>query len=485
METEVLDVPTADSPGSTPAGGADSSSAVEPSAQPQAGVTGAEGQQAQAGQDDPLEGLPDVETLKQQAEQKTPYADGLLRLRTAYEAHKAETEPLMAWKDVASRFADPSEVVSQRELVSKIHSPVVDPTGNTVPGAFTSTPFLQDLETQSPGTVSQLTFDGLGFVVEDENGRKDTLARHWFRSIGLDPDRVDDYKAIDSRAPAGVVTPDQLAGIDPKYHEAFKALSPAQREDILYQRQTDGQYPATVMDYLQDKAEAMDARKWREQDSQRQQAERQAQQQEFERATTQAVNEDISGVRREMYDSIHKTLAAQWKPSTDEKVSQAEYRKVMGALASLLIPEIRWTAEEALKEAGTPLDPKFDELVNAFAGSREAYIRFTRSGDQMRARLALSEANLAKAQLNTKLNEYALALADPTANRLQTASQTTASNLSAATARVVPTGTVQPTNGSGNPYEANPYQLGTPEYREFNRKIDREYGLTNAAGLTA
>jgi hypothetical protein len=78
-----------------------------------------------------------------------------------------------------------------------------------------------------------------------------------------------------------------------------------------------------------------------------------------------------------------------------------------------------------------------------FVGARESYTRFTRQGDQMRQDSAFS-GQFAKAQLKTKLDEYALALAKPTANRLQAQSQNTVSSLQGATARVVPSGNVQP-----------------------------------------
>jgi hypothetical protein len=409
-------------------------------------------------------------------------AKALLRVQQSHERLWEKHRPLESlsnWQDVVSKFNDPSEVVAQKELIEKIHSPAPD--GQS---GFTTLPFLNDLEAQSPGTVHKLAMDSLGLQVE-MNGQTDSLVRHLFRGWGLDPDRVEDYKEIDARAPAGVITQDQLAGIDQKYHAAFKALSQAQREDILLQRnETTGEFPAAVMDYLQDKSEALEARQWREQDNQRKTQEAQERQQTFERETVQAVHQDISTVRREMYDAIHQHLASQWKPSSDEFQSKVEYRKVMGTLASLLEPELRWTAEEALKDAGVQFDPKaFDELVNSFVGARESYTRFTRQGDRMQASHALSAASLAKAVLNTKLNEYALALAKPSADRLETQSKNLVSSLQGATARVVPSGNVQPTSGNGNPYLDNPHQFGSQEYLAYNKRLDKELGVGGAAAL--
>jgi hypothetical protein len=480
LEETTTGVTTVDAPDSQPQGDVAPPATVETS-DSQPSVTGSEAQgQTVQEENDPFKDVPDLETLRQQAEQKLPNAEALYRIRSAYEAHKAETEPLMAWKEVANQFADPSEVLSHRELISKIHSPVPDR-----PGGFTTQPFLADLEAQSPGTVEQMLIDALSFAAPNETGQMEPLSRQLLRAWKLDPDRLDDYRQIDSRAPAGVVTQDQLSGIDQKYHNAFKALSPAQREDILLQRDSEGNFPTAVMDYLQDKAEALEAREWREQNTQREQQEQQAKQQAFERKTSQAVDADISQIRREMYDSIHKTLADQWKPSTDETQNAVEYAKVLGILPALLYPEFSFVAENALKQVGVSVDAKFTEIAGALAGAREEFTRYTRQGDQMRARGALSRANLAQAQLNTKLSEYALALANPSAQRLQAQSQTTVNSLKAAAARVVPTGTVQSQNGGGNPYDANPYQLGTPEYRSWNKNMDKQMGLNSASGLTA
>jgi hypothetical protein len=489
MDELQTDVSVADAPSSPPQGETVSSTVdVETSDNSQASVTGSEVQPDV--QDDPLKDIPDIETLKQQVEQRVPGAAGMLNLRSAYEAHKLETEPLKAlepWKPITEHFSSVDEVLAQRDLIQKIHSPVIDPISNQAKsGEFTTVPFIQDLEAQSPGTSDRMFRDLLTFQVNGENGQKDTLVRHLVRSWGLDPDRIDDYKEIDKLAPAGVITQDQLRGIDPKFHAAFKALTSAQREDILSMGQRDdyGQvtYPSTTLDYLQDKTEALEARQWREQENQRQQQEAQAKQREFEQATNKAVDEDISTVRREMYDSIHQNLASQLKLSSDDLANDSKYDLVMGTLGSLFYPEFRFAAEKALQRAGMPVDPKFDETVSAFLGAREKYVRFTRQGDQLQARGALSEANLAKAILNTKLGDYALALSGQAANRSQAQSRELQTSLQGATARVIPSGTTQQTSGS-NPYMENPHPFGSSEYMAYNKRLDRELGVGGAAAL--
>jgi hypothetical protein len=55
-----------------------------------------------------------------------------------------------------------------------------------------------------------------------------------------------------------------------------------------------------------------------------------------------------------------------------------------------------------------------------------------------------------------------------------------AGQLQAATARFVPSGS-QAQQGSTNPYEDNPYPIGSQEYFAYNRRLDKEYKLTGAS----
>lgn len=426
-------------------------------------------------EDDFLKDIPTEEELQALADQQIPHAKNLQQLRAAYEKQKGEFEPLKSYKSLVEKNLDPDQLTTAYEMVSGLHSPVIDPqTQQPIPDRFTTTPFLERLESDSPGTTDQLFSDLLQLRVQTESG-PDTLVRQLVRSWGLDPDRIEDYRTIDARVPSsGFVTPDQLVGIDPKFHEAFKALSPAQREDILAQKQEDNTFPQAAMEYLSDKAEALEARKFREQFAQQETQRQEQAQAKFEQDTQQAVQEDISTVVGTMHDSILQRLSSQVKLSSDETVNEIEHAKIMGSLFSLLDPNLRRATVKALEKAGTPLDPKFDDLVSALEAERTNVVRYTRYSDKLRAGSAQSRANLIQSQLLAKLENYAMALAQPSANRLQADSQNLANTLNGATARHVPNGHIAP-QGNANPYDLPAgIQPFTEEARAHRAQVDRQ-----------
>jgi hypothetical protein len=101
--------------------------------------------------------------------------------------------------------------------------------------------------------------------------------------------------------------------------------------------------------------------------------------------------------------------------------------------------------------------------------------------DQWQARRAESEASLAEQRILLKLKDYALKLAEAKGDGLAQQSQQTATQLAAAQSRFVPAGNGQTQQGFQNPYEQNPHPVGSQEYYAFNRKVDKEYSLTNAS----
>ena len=426
---------------------------------------------------DPLAGIPTLEEAQKLMEQNVPNAEAVVRLRTALNERDELYKPLETWKPLAEKNLDPSLLSDAYEMVTGLHSRVIDPvTQQEVPDRFTTRPFLEKLETDSPGTTDQLFSDLLTFQVQGPNG-PETMVRNLVRSWGLDPDRIEDYRNIDARVPSsGFVTPDQLVGIDPELHDAFKALSQVQREDILAMKdQGTNTYPPAALEYLNDKAEALEARKFREQFAQQQETAKQEAQAKFEQETQEAVTKDISTVVETMHDSIQKRLSSQWQPSSDEVQSEIEYAKVMGSLFSLLDPGLRKATTKALERAGVPLDPKFDGLVAALEAERTAVVRHARYGDRLQAGQAQSRANLAQNQLLAMLENYAMALAQPSANRLQANAQNLVASLNGATARHVPTnGNTSLNSGPRNPYDENPHPLGTQEYKAWNQRLDRQ-----------
>lgn len=408
-------------------------------------------------------------------QENNPHVQAIIQMRQELRARDQSLDsykPLDAWKPVVETIGDPSLAQSHYELVSAIHTP-----DSNNPSGFTSRPFLERLDQESQGSVQQIFADILSFPEPGPKGEPSTVVRELVRSWGLDPDRVEEYRNIDTLRASGVVTAEQLGKIPDQFHEAFKALSREAQEDLLSLRETN---PALAEEHLRNAHRALASEKFQQQQREREQQAEQEKRQQFEQDLTQAVEEGITTEIKSISDSIHQNLSSQWKPSTDDAQNSLEYAKVLSTLATLQYPAYRFIAEGALKAVGASMDG-FDEIANRWQEQYANHVTFTKMGDKLQAARALSGATLAKQQMVAKLNDYARRLAQVSGERLAGASAQTAGALAAASARFVPSGNGAAQQGDQNPYMSNPHPVGSQEYYAYNRKIDREYQLTGAS----
>lgn len=445
--------------------------------QPIAGSeTAVDGQQPTEQSVDPLEGLPSLEELEQQAAANVPYAKGLASLRAAYESTKPQLEEykaLQPWKDVADKIGDPVQAQSAYELQGLLHSAVPN---STDPNDFTTVPFLQKIEADSPGTVDQLYADCGTFPIEVD-GVVDTVARHRFRQWGLNPDNIENYKALDSgtlSVASGIVKPDELVGIDARYHDAYRSLSVAKRADIQTLKTTEGG-EAIIEEDLRNASRALEVDKYMKQQEVDKAQAVASRQQTLESEIQAESQASLYQATSEIYTSIHKNLAQQVKFSSDELSNELHLAGIMSNLYTLLDPEGRkLILDPVLQKAGVVLDSTFDATVNRFAERLSAAKRFEKMGDTMRQRAALSESTQARQMLTAKLNSIAMKFAQPTSAAV-TANAQANGNLTAGTpARMIPNGNVAAQNGNGNPFLNNPHAFNTPEYGKWNEDLERK-----------
>lgn len=410
-------------------------------------------------------------------QETNPHVQAVINLRGALRERDQQYAP---WKDVIDQYGDPTIAKDYHELLTMLHTPV-----EGQPDSFNTKPFIEKLDSMSPGTANQMFFDLLTYKLPDEHGRVDTMQRHMIRSMGLDPDRLDDYANIDTVRASGVVTTDDLAGIPERLHDAFRALSQAQRDDIMLQRQTDTfgkvQYSAATLDYLNDKAEALEARQWREKDeaAKREQAERE--QQAFEQRLQETIIQDVTTEAQSIRDSVLQKSLSQVTFSSDAVQDRLAKEGIMALLAQVQspYPYQQQAAMSVLKDAGIELNG-FSELLNRFEERRVAYKRYEAMGDQLRARQALSEYSVVKQQVLAKANDYALRLAKANGQRVAATASQQNGQLAAATSRYVPSGS-QVQGQDSNPYANNPHPVGTPAYHKYVRDLDKQYGVTGAS----
>ncbi len=467
MDEIITDVSAPDASGSTAEPSADSSPAVTPNeaTQPQVETEEAAAPSLYPENDDDLQG-----------QENNPHVQAVKQLRGELRNRDQEFKP---WKEVVSTIGDPSIAKDYYELMEGLRTPLPDN-----PNEFTTRPFLEKLDSLSPGIANQLFYDSLNYQVADEQGRVDTMLRHLYRAHGLDPDRIEDYRNIDTIRASGAVTSDDLAGIPERFHGAFRALSSAQRDDFILQKDANGQYSLASMEYLQDKAEALEARQWRTQQDEAAKRFAQEQQQAFEGRVETEVVEDITSVAQSIHDSILENMSSPESGVTFSSDPTQDYLAKEGILSIVAniqspLPYQKKMALAAFQKAGIALNG-YEEKLNVLEQKRATYVRETARGDVLQARRAKADADIAEQQVRTLANDYALRLAKVTSQRVATAASQQNGQLAAATARYVPSGS-QVQGGSTNPYENNPYQVGTQEYFAHIKKLDRELKVGGAA----
>lgn len=446
--------------------------AASPTALAESSVTNAGSETATDGQasesTDPLEGIPSAEELEQQVAQNVPYAKGLQSLRGAYEALKTDHEPLKAWKDIAGS-TDPATVQSNQELLGLLYSP----TQNGNPNDYSTTPFLERIEQDSPGSLDKVYRDLTGMAVEI-NGQRDTLTRHMVRSWGLNPDNLEKYRQLENgtlSVASGIVSTEDLAKIPQAYHEGFKALPAQAQRDILSLNGSEHEADRlTAQAYLQNAQQAVDAQTFREGVERERQATQQAKEADTQRKIDTESQTAIDQLTSEVYDSIRQNLA-QVKVSTDELENELHVGRHMALLYTAIDPAGRkMILDPLLAKLGVSLDSsiagvqvRFEDTVNTIDQKTREAIRWEHYGDKRQAAAAKAAANQSRQILTAKLNQVAMKLVAPAKP-----------NGDGATARMIPSGNGLQQQGSQNPYDANPHPFGSPEYSAFNRKIDRQ-----------
>ncbi len=460
---------SAASPAAEPSGDAASSAVVTETSGAQESIVDNVQVAEEQAEDDPLKDVPTVEELKQMAEQKIPHAEALSRLRSAYEAAKEQNKPFEAWKPVIEQIGDPAQVQANQELFNLLYSPTNDPND------YSTTPFLQRLEQDSPGSVDKLYRDLTSFQTEID-GQRDTVVRHMVRSWGLNPDNIEKYRQLENGqlpVASGIVNPEQLASIPAQFHEGFKSLPSQAQQDILALSQSpEESNRLTAQTYLQHAQNSVESQKFREQIQQQQEAQRKAEEAQLEQTIQTESEQAIEQITSEIYSSIHQSLASQVKISANEIENEAYLTGVMSNLYTLLDPAGRkLTLEPLLQKLNISLDSTiagqqvpFDQTVQRLIERTSAAKRFEHYGDQRRAQIAKSEAAQARGILTAKLNQIALKLAQPTANARANGN----GNLGA-TARQVPNGNgVQQQNGN------SPFAL-PPGVQPFSPEADAHY----------
>jgi hypothetical protein len=158
---------------------------------------------------------------------------------------------------------------------------------------------IERLASESPETLGEICWKGIHQPSPWYQGETilDTMIRE---QLGLDPRLIETYKLIQNPADAqkymqpGKSPPKELATIPAEFHDAYKSLTPKQREELAFADQE------TQEAFLQDKADALQARQFiTEQNKQKELAQQQYAQQFQQRVEQRASRLQIRCVTRQ------------------------------------------------------------------------------------------------------------------------------------------------------------------------------------------
>lgn len=397
------DTPVVDS--STTLGTSGASSEAQPT-----GDVIATGEQSQQPQEtDIFAGIPTLDELQQEVERRTPYAEGLHRLRAELERVKPDADLATKWKPLGE-VGEPDDLRAAYEQRQKLFSPVVNPNTNQVEyderglQKRTSHPWLEEMEKETPGFIPRHLDDLMRYEYTDANGQKSNMAQVYFRDLGLDVARYDDYLNIDKLLAQtnGAVSPTELNAIAEPDREAYKSLPASLRRDW-------GSIEADEQRWHLDTAnERIQVRQTLErQDTERKQAET-AQHAQFQARLQQDVLTDLTTVRTQGLTSLRDSLTKAVQLSADANVNGAYIDAIIAPLALLLSPDFSELGAHMLESMGTKLDASFNDALNAFVTARQQHVIAKAHGEQGAAAAALKEADGKFARIMAKFNDLAL-----------------------------------------------------------------------------
>ena len=355
-----------------------------------------------------------------QGQENNPHVQAVLNLRQQLRQLSQDH------KDHKAKYADIGDVdgvKSSLELLDGLFGFATDGQGNTLYDQQTNLPipstsqFISKLQEGSPALVSQLHRDI--WFAKAPSGL--TYAQEMFQTLGLDPNRLKDYRAMTANPShaisSGVIPPDEFNVIPEEFHADYKLLSPEER--FRAQRMTDDE----LNRFMGEKRELRESREFRE-DFKKQQAESQQREMTaFWEGVDKSYQDYAATLRRDAFNSIQQGITSQVQFSADPTINAVQTGAVMSVLANLLNPDLRFATEGVLKSLGVTLDQGFEDVLNGLG--QQAYL------------VKRYEAIAGNPALAAHRNDSAMAKAQSEVNRLNKTIQAKFNGIALKVARAI------------------------------------------------
>lgn len=312
------------------------------------------------------------------------------QLRNAFADAKRQIAELQAAPSEAAPLDE--EVQSKVSLADSLFAPLTDANGEPVLDdmglpQYTSQPFIDTLVEQSPNTLAEILWRSFDEPVSDS----ETFG-HWLmrERLGLDPAMLDTYQQIRNSQDAVKyisastgIDPAELESVPEQYHAAYKSLTPELRAEV----QAMGDIAREQ--YLAERAELLETRKFREEQQARAQQEEQARQQQWQQQVQQRGEQIIDEVRERSIKAQYDTLKQKAIFSQDESVNTAVHDEIV-------------SYAQRKVENDSLLQNDLQRCDNLYRMA--AYHEATR--DEMKARAARVEADKLANKLTIKLGNF-------------------------------------------------------------------------------
>jgi hypothetical protein len=365
-------------------------------------------------EEDPLEGLPSVDELERQVEQRVPYAQALLKLRTALEARNGEVGELKTLepvKPLLEQHGGLETVQARLEAYDSLFTPVVNPETQAPElddrgfQRVTARPFIERVDGENPGMAEVILNDLLAYEPDRGDGQKVPLWHSLLEVWGLDPNRLSDYRNIDALTPqpsAGDITQDELQAVPEQFRETYKSLPPGVRNDLQMQDEETRNFN------LEAHKERFDAKQQAQARQEQEAQERQRAQAQAREYVAREQEGYVSQHLREGYARIMDDLSSKVTFSADPAENAALQASVGSFIFSLRDPDFREANKERLEQAGIRLGADFDEALAAVDHHLRAAKAFDLYGQKDRARSSDALATAEKNKVFAKLTPIAL-----------------------------------------------------------------------------
>lgn len=374
------------------------------------------------------------------------------QIKQGYDSLEKDHRELKAraenWKGLEI-YGDPAAIQSELDVVRAFRSFKTDEQGNLQFDSASGLPLydvkpgIERLAQQSPMMPARLFEELLRWP--GETGQP--YLRELFTDLGLDPDRLEDYRRFTSGElqPSGMENPGvaRINDIPEDYRDAFKSLRPSVQKDY-WNMPEDAQ-----QDLLEDAKEKLEGRKFQDQVRQWQAQQRQQEEVQFKQSLEQSQTAYIGELRQGTLDSIVNNLASQVQLSSDPAINAVQQGVVKATLASMLDPDLRFAAGPMLQALGIQIDATFDQALGAAAQHARAFKQyeayashptFSRYRDDFALKTAQQATADAVLRVKATLNNVALKIAQALGGQVKQEAQEIDSRLAAAQTRPVLSG---------------------------------------------